>query len=263
MSVLIAIAVYSTIENKKDECLRKTLEGLRNTVDFSRHDLGLSINGHTEETGKIINEYHDIIDLIVWNRENLGTAEAINQIWKDRKPGQHCIKMDDDILIHEAGWVDKLVEVVTLDPTIGQAGLKRKDCIETPWHPDEYYRSELKMLPHTPGHPWVIVEQASHVMGSCVLHSADLLKKVGYLCQPRQYGWDDVLMSARSIGAGFKNVFLPQINIDHIDHGQTPYQGWKERVAMQDLHNINTMIYEYKNGIRNVFYNPFEATVTT
>ena len=251
---LISMAVYSTNENKKDECLAKTLKSLDATVDFTKHRLMLSVNGATEVTKRIIYNHRDIIEKTFWNDENLGTAKAINKIWKERKEGEHVIKMDDDIVIHNKGWVDLLDEIVTIDPTIGQAGLKRKDCIETPWNENEYYRSELMMLPHTPGHRWVIVEKAHHVMGSCVLHSSKLLDAVGYLYQPDKYGWDDVLMSARSIGAGFKNVFLSHIDIDHIDGGQTPFQGWKERIAGKDLHLINELIHKYKDLKQDLYY---------
>ena len=259
MCALISIAVFSTDENKKDECLAKTLKSLDETVNFKRHRLMLSVNGATEVTKRIIHNNRDIIEKVFWNETNLGTAEAINLIWKERKDGEHCIKEDDDIVIHQAGWLDILEDIVNNDPSIGQAGLKRKDCIENPSHPDPYYRSELKMLNHIPGHKWLIVEQCSHVMGSCVLHSSALLDKVGYLYQPKKYGWDDVLMSARSIGSGFKNVFYPHIEIDHIDDGSTPYQGWKERVAMEDLNLISGLINDYKSGAKSCYYNPFEA----
>ena len=47
---LIAMAVYCTALNNRDSYFHKTLEGLSETVDFSKHRLGISINGHTEET---------------------------------------------------------------------------------------------------------------------------------------------------------------------------------------------------------------------
>lgn len=258
-NVLIGMAVFSSEENKKDECLERTLESLSKTVDFNVHKLMLSVNGFTERTKNIIERYENlgVIDLTIWNPENLGTAEAINKVWSKRMPNQSCLKIDDDIVIKQEGWLDILVEVLERDPSIGQAGLKRKDCIENPSHPDPYYRSELRMLNHIPGHKWLLVEQCSHVMGSCVLHSSALLDKVGYLYQPKKYGWDDVLMSARSIGSGFKNVFYPHIEIDHIDEGSTPYQGWKERVAFEDIGLINELITGYKNGNKNCYYNPF------
>lgn len=253
---LISIACYSTHENKKDECLAKTLKSLDSTVDFKKHRLMLSVNGATEVTKRIIHNNRDIISHVFWNDENLGTARAINKIWQERKEGEHVVKMDDDVVIHQSGWLDLLEEIVTIDPTIGQVGLKRKDCIESTTHPDPYYRSELIQLPHTPGHKWITVEKVHHVMGTCVLHSSALIDKVNALYQPDLYGFDDVLMSKRSLVAGFKNVFASHIDIDHIDDGQTPYQGWKERVALRKMDEINQLMRDYESGKVSVFY-PF------
>ena len=254
---LISMAVFSTDENKKDECLAKTLKSLDETVNFKRHRLMLSVNGATEVTKRIIHNNRDIIEKVFWNETNLGTAEAINLIWKERKPGEHAIKCDDDYVVHSSGWADEMEEAISVNPLIGQVGLKRKDCIETPYHNDPYFRSELIQLQHIPGHNWIIIEKAHHVMGTCVMHSSALLDKVGFLRQPHLYGYDDVLMSARSRGAGFINCFLSHIKIDHIDDGQTPYQTWKERHAGQYAPMIGDLMNKYIKG-DDIYYNPFQ-----
>jgi hypothetical protein len=58
--------------------------------------------------------------------------------------------------------------------------------------------------------------------------------------------------------AGFKNVFIPHINIDHIDEGKTPYQKWKEDTAMKKMELINKIMGEYVSGQKDVYYNPFQ-----
>src|SRR5580692_10304052 len=143
---LIGMAVYSTEQNGKDEYLAKTLKSLFKTVDFKRHRLMLSVNARTDQTNHLIGIYKDIISGVMYNDINLGTAEAINLVWRHRKPNEHAVKMDDDIVIHQEGWLDRLEEVVTRDSTIGQAGLKRKDCIEAPDRDkNDFYRSDLVM----------------------------------------------------------------------------------------------------------------------
>jgi GT2 family glycosyltransferase len=256
---LIAMAVYSTPENKKDECLFKTLNSLYSTVDFSKHRLILSVNAYTDETYRILSEeFGGMIQRVIFNSSNLGTAEAINLAWQNRHQGEHAIKMDDDIVIHQVGWLDQLEYVVSRYPHIGQAGLKRKDCIEAPWLSDnDFYQSKLEMLPHNPGEKWVAVEKVNHVMGSCVLHSASLLDKVGYLWQPGVYGFDDSFMSLRSKLAGFENVFLPHIEIDHIDDGGTPYQQWKVDRAGEKWNEYVLIHRQLVDGSRPLYYNPF------
>lgn len=273
---LIGMAIYSTEENKKDDYLEKTLESLAETVDFTKHRLQVSVNGYTEKTKEIIEKYYrsdilssseslqevylkwHIIEKVIWNDTNIGTAEGINKVWQDRKPGEHAVKMDDDVVIHNSGWLDELEDIADRQMNIGQVGLKRKDCWENPNHSDPFYKSKLVMLDHIPGEKWRIVERVNHVMGTCVLHSSHLLDEVGYLLQPDVYGFDDSFMSLRSTLAGFINVFIPHIEIDHIDPGDTPYQKWKEVQASLQWDKYHKTIDEFKTGKRSIYYNPFK-----
>jgi len=256
---LITMAVYSTEENQKDKVLKLTLESLMETVDWRNSRLILSINSKTEKTEEIIKQFKKWLEFsTLHNKTNLGTAEAINLGFKTRKNKEYCIKMDDDVIIHDYEWVEQLEEVMKRDNSIGICGLKRKDCIENPNHEDPYYKSNLIQLPHLAGERWVIVEEVHHVMGTCQMYSPELLDKIGYLYQPKLYGWDDVLASARSKAEGFKNVFLPHIQIDHIDEGKTPFQQWKECHAWESIEEINRLMEGYKNGSQSTYYNPYE-----
>lgn len=261
------MAVYDTVENKRTELTRRTIECLLKTVDFSKHTLIISDNGSCEDTQELYRELWTKYGttppfstklLLIFNNENLGTAGAINKAWKQRHAGENCIKMDNDVVIHHNGWVDEMEAAIARDPSIGQVGLKRKDCWENPSHADPFYISELKMLPHKAGEAWIIVEEVNHVMGTCVMHSSALLDKVGYLYQPKLYGFDDSFMSLRSKLAGFKNIFLPHINIDHIDTEPTEYQKWKEAHANSCWVEYHKMHKEYREGKTSIYYNPFE-----
>jgi GT2 family glycosyltransferase len=257
--VLIGMAVYSTEENKKDECLRRTLASLDRTVDFTKHKLMLSVNASTQETKEILHYHRDIISKVFWNDTNLGTAEAINLVWKEREEGQHCIKCDDDWTVTQEGWVDLMEEAINRLPSIGIVGLKRKDCWERPYETHEDKHSDLIYIPQIAGQRCIIVEQCRHIMGTSQMYNSALLDKIGYLFQNGVvYGHDDVLASWRSHVAGFKNVFIPYIEIDHIDPGDTPYQGWKERISGPQGLIVRDIVHQYLRGERSVYYNPFE-----
>jgi GT2 family glycosyltransferase len=252
---LIAMAVYSTEENKKDEYLLKTLSSLANTVDFTKHRLMLSVNGKTDSTDGIIDAYKSIISKVIYNDTNLGTAEAINKIWFHRQPGEHAIKMDDDVVIHQAGWVDLMEEAISREPLIGIIGLKRKDLAQTPWNAQ--WPSELVMLPHEPYQRWICVERTADVMGTCTMFNSALLDKIGYLWQPSLYGYDDVMACHRSHLAGHYNCFLNHIEIDHIDPGGTPYQQWKEKHSGEVTRKASLVLAEYERKETSIYYNPF------
>lgn len=254
------MSVYCTEENKKDECLYKTLCSIERTVNMDEHRLILSVNGATDETRNIIEDFSlsdgickTVYDTI-WNNENIGTAKAINKVWAQRLPGEHVIKMDDDVVIHSEGWVDEMEEAIRRDPLIGQVGLKRKDCWENPKHESDDYRSELIMLPQVPGERWMIVEKVKHVIGTCVMHSSALIDKIGGLYQPSLYGYDDVIASHRTHLAGFYSCFLPHINIDHIDKGDTPFQSWKERHSGEVTQEVINLVHAMYRGEKSIYY---------
>lgn len=252
---LIAMAVHDLEDNQRSELTRRTLVSIVRTVAFSRHRLIIIDNGSCDETKRIIKNFTPVEGIsVITLPQNAGTANAINRAWATRKPGEHCIKMDNDVVIHSKDWIEEMEEVIKRMPSIGQVGLKRKDCWEHTEHENPELRSRLIQLPHNPGERWVVVEQSKHIIGTCVMHNAALIDKVGGLYQPGVYGYDDVLMSWRSALAGFVNVFLPHIDIDHIDPGGTAYQTWKERHAGKYQQGISDLVDDYISGAESIYY---------
>lgn len=235
------MAVHDTEENQRLDMTKRTL---RESI-YPTGEIPWIINNSSfkpctdflrqEEACKRIN----LINLPA----NLGTAKAVNLGWTQRKPNQHAVKMDNDCIIHSATWLDELEAAINARPDIGILGLKRKDLWENPNHPDPFYRSTIE------GN----LEFAQHIMGTCQMFNALLLDKIGYLFQPGVYGFDDSLASFRAHLAGFKTAFLPHIEIDHIDHGTTPYQGWKEAMAGRDMTAFNQIKTEYQRGTRSLY----------
>jgi GT2 family glycosyltransferase len=253
--VLIAMCVFSTEENRKDVCLEKTLISLKKTVNLKEHRLFLSINGLTSETLRIIHTCLQGVPYgIVHNSENLGTAKGINRCWSLRQTGEHCLKMDDDIVIYNEGWLNILVEALSRDPSIGQIGLKRKDLAQNPNRTD-WAQSKLVRLPHSTGQIWIDVEFCDDIMGSCVLHSGSLIDKTGGLfqCEGNLYGFDDNIKSIVSMKAGFKNCFYPHVQIDHIDNERTGYVDWKQENAAYFRNEFDVVKKKIFNGKMNLY----------
>lgn len=256
---LIAMAIHDTPGNRRHEYTRRTIERLMET-DAPGHDIYLVSSGSTCE--KTIAYLHLLRDTSEWLNvimlpENKGTAYAINTAWKYREDGQPCVKMDNDVYIHDAQWVEPMLEAIRREPRLGIVGLKRKDCWEHPGHSNADLRSTLLMLPRRDGETWLVAERVFHVMGTCQMYSPHLLDKIGYLYQPGLYGYDDVLSAHRCVAAGMFSAFLPHIHIDHIDPGDTPYQSWKERHAGEHTDEVIRIAAEYRSGARPLYYNPF------
>jgi GT2 family glycosyltransferase len=253
---LIAMAVYDTAENKRTELTRETLLSLRETVDFSRHRLVVSDNGSILATRNVYELLSATMEFrLILNGKNVGTAAAINRAWALHRPNEVCVKMDNDVVIHHVGWLDEIEEVFQRDPSIGIVGLKRKDLEGNPNSDIPYYRSTLRMLPHDRGQRWIVVEEVNHIMGTCEALSPRLLDKIGYLDQMEGlYGFDDSLVSLRCHLAGFRTVFLPHIEIDHIDPGQSAYTDWKVRYVAEMMDRYNQRVAEYRSGARSLYY---------
>lgn len=243
------MACFDTPENGRAAYTRQTLESLTKTVDFSKHRIFIIVNGGTEETHAAIAEFGKQVGTtleVIYNQSNIGTARAINKAWAHRKPGEMCIKMDNDVVIHQARWIEEMEEAIQRMPKIGIIGLKRKDLAESPTSKEPQFRSQLMEVPHAPGQNNLYVEVVQHVMGTCHAFNPALLDKIGYLCQPGVYGYDDSLAAVRCTKAGFFNCFLLGVQIDHIDPGGDPYTAEKQRLAWDDHAEYNRI----KDGIR-------------
>lgn len=252
---LICMAVHDTEENKRSKYTAETLQSLCETVDLEKHFLFISDNNSCLRTQDIYeflpNHLTDKAKthlIIVKNKTNLGTAGAINLGIKLREKNQVIIKIDNDCVVHEKGWVEKLEEVFNLDPTIGIAGLKRDDIPQNPNHPDPEARTILEQLGEQ------TIEICPDIMGTCTAFNPLLLDKIGYMNQPSVYGFDDVLISVRSIAAGFRNCFFPDIKITHLDEGGDAYCDWKKREAGVYLQEVSHLINMYKTGKLDPYY---------
>ena len=239
--------------------MEATLDSLAKTVDFSNHRLFVVDNGSEKstETVETLTKWGERIPLtLIQSETNLGTARGINLAWKERIEGEHCLKLDSDVTFEDSNWLDRLVDCVERDPSIGICGLKRIDCIEKPDRTD-WYKTELKLLPQTPPQRWLVVEVANHVMGTAQLYNSKLLDKIGYLYQMGiLYGLDDSLAAARCKAAGFYSCFYPHVKINHIDPGDTDYQKWKELYVRDKFDQYHNFVAQYLSGQRSYYHGP-------
>jgi GT2 family glycosyltransferase len=248
---LIGIAVFDTEENQRSQYTKETLTNIVDMVDLEKHQVVVVDNNSCEETKHILKKFEKYFTIITLS-ENVGTAKAINRAWRLTK-GEHLIKMDNDVVINYSNWVDEMEEYLEADPSIGIIGLKRKDLMENPFRNDQW-KSTLRMLPHKNGETWKIVEDVAHVIGTCQMYNKELIKRIGGLIQPSLYGFDDTLSAVRCNLSGFKNCFIPHIDIEHIDTKETSYWQEKREMASKDIPEFNKMKQDLIDGKLNIYH---------
>ena len=240
---LIAMAVHDTVENERSKYTWRTLESLMDTSGSNNRIIVVD-NNSCDKTKEILKDYKKYITIIT-NTENVGTAKAINQAWAYRKQNEVVIKMDNDVVINNYGWVEEMELAIRLGG-YGILGLKRKDLMQSPTS-QSIWKTELKMLPHEKGDNWVVVEESEDIMGTCTMFHPSLTDKMGGLMQAGVYGFDDTLACIRAKLLGYKLAFLPHIDIDHIDVGGDAYTEWKRKYAGEKMEEF----YKIKEGLIN------------
>ena len=240
---LISVAVFDTVENERSKYTWRTLESLMDTSGSNNRIIVVD-NNSCDKTKEILKDYKKYITVIT-NNENVGTAKAINQAWAYRKPNETVIKMDNDVVINNYGWVEEMELAMKLG-NYGILGLKRKDLMQSPTS-QSIWKTELKMLPHEKGDNWVVVEESEDVMGTVQMFHPELINKMGGLMQAGVYGFDDTLACIRAKLLGYKLAFLPHIDIDHIDVGGDAYTEWKRKYAGEKMEEF----YKIKDGLIN------------
>lgn len=243
---LIALCCNDTEENNRSQYTRETLLSLMETVNFKNNRLIIVDNDSCEETKQILNSYANKSFIqVITNDTNVGTAKAINQAWAKRQPNEVLIKIDNDVVINNYGWIEDMETAMRLGG-YGIVGLKRKDLMQHPNAKDNW-KTQLKMLPHEKGEAWIVVEESEDIMGTVQMFNPSLINKMGGLMQAGVYGFDDTLACIRAKLLGYKLAFLPHIDIDHIDVGGDAYTEWKRKYAGEKMDEF----YKIKEGLIN------------
>jgi len=238
MGVLIGMCCYCTQENGKLKYLQQTLDSLLTTVDLKKHELIIIQNDQNQETSVLINKYldYDLNIQIIYTGENLGTARGINLALKQRKEGQFFIKCDDDWTTTHIGWVEEMLTQIEENPQIGILGLKRDDVY------GEFVEDGELLWGHD-------------IFGTCTMLNPKMIDKIGYYVQPSEtYGFDDSILSVRSIAAGFRNAFMKNIKIVNLDEGGTEYTEWKKQEAGFYLQEASIYMNKIKKGELSYYY---------
>jgi len=141
---------------------------------------------------------------VITAMQNIGCPRALNRILAQfRQPGQHFIKVDNDVELLTPGWVDMLVDFLDVQPDVG---------IVSAWY-DGITERRSKVVEHA---GWTEIFPA---IGHCCIYRGELLDKTGYfdvLADDHLYGFEDNLMCTRAVTCGYKCATLPAVRLRHL-----------------------------------------------
>jgi GT2 family glycosyltransferase len=250
--------------NRK-EISTQTIESYIETGPVVEADLHVVDNGSNDGMAEWLKDNQERLEkhnvFCHFNDSNIGTANAINMIWKERTPTQHCMKIDSDMLWPEKGWFNAMLEVFDYTENVGIVALKREDLWESPVHPDPFYRTKILEIARQDGTSFRI-EVAQHTLGSTWLVRSSLLNSIGALRQPGLYGFDDSLYCLRAKIAGYACAFVPDVPVIHNDKGEAggetnaKYTRWKLSSAGIDMQAFEKLRDAYQSGALDA-YEPF------
>lgn len=226
-------------------------------------------NGSTDDTPAWLAELqaHQPARLkqVLFLRQNVGTARAINRAWRLRQPDQAALKLDNDAVIRTPGWIPAMLHLFEQIPTLGLLGLKRRDLGERAAHPAERpplapsLRSTLYELADG-----TLFEVSPHVLGTCTLYAPRALERIGDLYQMQDrgnlYGFDDALACLRLKLTGLQSAFLRGFEIEHIDPGESGgdeaarFTRWKLASAGEWLEPYQHTVMELQRGLREPYW---------
>lgn len=209
---------------------------LKNTT--TPFELVVVDNASAPETRAYFDTVRDRVKIIyIRNEENVGPIKAINQ--GIRAASYRFIAViHNDVVILEAGWLDRIVRVMDADPTIGIAALAgRKEIYKTGCVNEESLQHGL--LNEDLNAPMQKeVEPVAVVDGLCFVMSRGLIDRVHGLDE--EYGYMhcyDLDISLRSIDAGFKNVVV-KIAAMHISNGGATRRTRAYRALVKDDYGL-------------------------
>jgi len=166
-------------------------------------------------------------DRVFLSQENIGCPRALNAILHSwRRPGQHFIKVDNDVVLETPDWVIKLVAFLEEHPDVALASA---------WYDelkDESQHGRFKAKHDG----WF---ETFPIVGHCAIHRGSFLDRTGYfdvLAPDHLYGFEDVLMAHRAAAMKLKCAVVPEVRLTNIqrhsslDTGEHDGEGTREHV---------------------------------
>jgi hypothetical protein len=228
--------------NRCDETIA-TLRSLQTTSAFDDAEVVVwdnnSVDGTAEKLRHLVQSGFLQWDRVFFSQENIGCPRALNALLHSwRRPGQHFMKVDNDVVLETKGWVGKLVAFL---------GEHREVALASAWYDelaDESQRGRFRARHDG----WL---EVFPIVGHCVIHRGAFLDRTGYfdvLAPDHLYGFEDLLMAHRVAAMKLKCAVVPDVRLRNIQQHSSPDRS--EHEGERQSEHVERLRPEYERRIR-------------
>jgi len=229
------------------DTVRECLESLVSSDEQNRMQIVLVDNGSDAATKAVIASYADHVAQVIVNEWNVGPIFGTNQWLTLHQPGQNCVQIDQNCVIHSRNWLRILSEVIA-DPALAMAAARRPTFwLDRGKEGTTEYRDSI-MEDKCGGH-FCETLKAGYLHGPLTMYKDKLVKHLGFLNEASMWGAIDY--TARVSCTGLKDVYVPEVFISELSfeqHTHPTYKAHQELVYIRErMHNI--FVERYKKEV--------------
>ena len=203
---------------------QKCLETLHRNTDLADATVLVVDNGSTDETPDRLKGYGWL--RTIRNPKNLGFVLGNNVGIRAADPSSDILLLNNDIEIHQPGWLEKLRETAGSAPDIGVVGCRlilpdgRLLHAGTYILPDTLWGQQIGALePDIGQYPGIRAVEG--IVFACAYIRREVIARAGGLSEKFLSYFEDTDYCLRAREAGFRTVVSGDVTLVHAEHGST------------------------------------------
>jgi GT2 family glycosyltransferase/glycosyltransferase involved in cell wall biosynthesis len=206
------------------ELTRRCLETLNAHTDLSGAEVIAVDNGSTDETPTRLREIPWV--RVVTNAANLGYVRGNNAGIAAAPPDADVVLLNNDVEIHQDGWLEALREAAHSASDIGIAGCRlvlpdgRLLHAGTFILPDTFWGQQIGAL-EADVNQYARTRDVEGIVFAFAYLRREVLARIGGLSEKYRSYFEDTDFCLRAKEAGFRTVVCGSVTLVHHEHGST------------------------------------------
>ncbi|HEY3350305.1 MAG TPA: glycosyltransferase [Thermoanaerobaculia bacterium] len=203
---------------------RRCLETLKAHTDLAEADVIAVDNGSTDETPARLAELLWV--RVVTNATNLGYVRGNNAGIAAAPADADVVLLNNDVEIHQDGWLDALRETAHASVDVGIVGCRlvlpdgRLLHAGTFILPDTFWGQQIGAL-EMDVNQYAATRDVEGIVFACAYVKREVLARIGGLSEKFRSYFEDTDFCLRARDAGFRTVVCGAVTLVHHEHGST------------------------------------------